>query len=273
MKRVVLYVIVLLLSVQCFAQSSSQQNNLIIADTLVDGAKFRKYSFEFESAEFSKKIYFLLPLVEDTTIRQMIWDSIIGWQYSSQMLELELQEEVSMYMERVADNPELVNAEKMDERYSDVEYYESSWYVTPTFVSDEYIALTNYFSEFNGGAIHHQWGEVAYVFSLSTGKQISQDDILDDIGSHRYLIANKLYELLQKNLESDPDELFVDNVMQMLNGNFYFTEKELIYMYVPYEVACYAAGEPTLSLPKKWLKPYLNIDGPLYKYWFGKKKK
>lgn len=272
MKRVVLFVMVLLLAVQCFAQSSSQQNNLIIADTVVDNTNFRKFSFEFESAEFSKKIYFLLPLVEDVAVRQMIWDSIIGWQYSSEMLELELQEEVSMYMERVADNPELIDAEKMDERYSDVEYYESSWYVTPTFVSDEYIALTNYFSEFNGGAIHHQWGEVVYVFNLSTGKQISEDDILDDIGSHRYLIANKLYELLQKNLGYDSDDLFVDNVMQMLNGNFYFTEKELIYMYEPYEVACYAAGEPTLSLPKKWLKPYLNVDGPLYKYWFGDKK-
>lgn len=273
MKRVVLFILVLLLAVQCFAQSSSQQKNLIIADTVVDNTNFRKFSFEFESAEFSKKIYFLLPLVEDTAIRQMIWDSIIGWQYSSQMLELELQEEISMYHDRVASNPELIDAEKMDERFSDIEYYESSWMVTPAFVSDEYIALTNYFSEFNGGAIHHQWGEVAYVFSLSTGKQISEDDILDDIGSHRYLIANKLYELLQKNLGYDSEELFVDNVMQMLNGNFYFTDKELIYMYEPYEVACYAAGEPTLLLPKKWLKPYLNVDGPLYQYWFGKKKK
>ncbi len=273
MKRVVLFILVLLLAVQCFAQSSSQQKNLIITDTLVDDAKFRLYSFEFESAEFSKKIYFLLPLVEDVAVRQMIWDTIIGWQYSSQMLELELQEEVSMYKERVADNPELIDADKMEERYSDVEYYESSWMVTPAFVSDEYIALTNYFSEFNGGAIHHQWGEVAFVFSLSTGKQISQDDILDDIGSHRYLVANKLYELLQKNLGYDPEDLFVGNVMEMLNGNFYFTEDELIYMYEPYEVACYAAGEPLVLLPKKWLKNYLNVDGPLYKYWFGKKKK
>ena len=271
MKRVVLYVMVLLLAVQCFAQSSSQQKNLIIADTLVDDAKFRLYSFEFESADFSKKIYFLLPLIEDVAVRQMIWDSIIGWQYSSEMLELELQEEVSMYKERVADNPELIDADKMEERYSDVEYYESSWMVTPTFVSDEYIALTNYFSEFNGGAIHHQWGEVAFVFSLSTGKQISQDEILDDIGEHRNMIARKLYSLLKKYLNEEDDGDQVD-VSMMLNDNFYFTDKELIYMYEPYEVAYYAAGEPKLSLSKKWLKPYLNVDGPLYKYWFGKKK-
>lgn len=271
MKRFVLYIIVLLLAVQCFAQNSPQQKNLIIADTVVNNAKFRIYSFEFESAEFSKKIYFLLPLIEDVAVRQMIWDSIIGWQYSSEMLELELQEEVSMYMDRVADNPELVNAEKMDERYSDIEYYESSWYVTPTFVSDEYIALTNYFSEYNGGAIHHQWGEVAYVFSLSTGKQISQDEILDDIGEHRNMIARKLYSLLKKYLNEEDDGDQVD-VSMMLNDNFYFTDKELIYMYEPYEVAYYAAGEPKLSLSKKWLKPYLNVDGPLYKYWFGKKK-
>ena len=273
MKRLFLYIIVLLLAVQCFAQSSSQQKNLIVSDTIVDDAKFRRYSFEFESAEFSKKINFLLPLVEDVAVRQLIWDNMIGWQYDSKMLELELQEEISMYMERVASNPELIDTEKMEERYSDIEYYESSWMVTPTFVSDEYIALTGYFSEYNGGAIHHQWGEVAYVFSLSTGKQISQDDVLDNIGAHRYLVASKLYELLKKNLGYDSDELFVGNVMQMLNDNFYFTDKELIYMYEPYEVACYAAGEPLLSLPKKWLKPYLDVDGPLYQYWFGKKKK
>ena len=111
------------------------------------------------------------------------------------------------------------------------------------------------------------------MFSVFRQESKFQDDILDDVGSHRYLIANELYELLKKNLGYDSEELFVDNVMQMLNGNFYFTEKELIYKYVPYEVACYAAGEPTLSLPKKWLKHYLNVDGPLYKYWFGKKKK
>ena len=272
MKRVVLFIMVLLLAVQCFAQISSQQKNLIVADTLVDDAKFRKFSFEFESAEFSKKVYFLLPLIEDDAVRQLIWDNMIGRQYDSKTLEQKLQEEINMYMDRVADNPELINAEKMDERYSDVEYYESSWYVTPKFVSKEYIALADYFSEFNGGAIHHQWGEVVYVFSLSTGKQISEDDVFDNIDAHRYLVASKLYELLQKNLGYDSDELFVDNVMQMLNGNFYFTEDELIYMYEPYEVACYAAGEPLVSLSKKWLKPYLNAEGPLYKYWFGDKK-
>ena len=58
----------------------------------------------------------------------------------------------------------------------------------------------------------------------------------------------------------------------MLNDNFYFTDKELIYAYTPYEVAAYLYGEPELSISKKWLKPYLKKDGPLYQYWFGKKK-
>ena len=271
MKRVVLYIIVLLLSVQCFAQGASQRKNLIVTDTVVDKAKFRLYSFEFESAEFSKKVYFLLPLIEDTAVRHIIWDNMIGSQYDSKTLEQDLQDEINMYMDRVASNPELIDAEKMDERYSDYEYYESSWRVTPLFVSDGYIALVEYISEYNGGAIHHQWGEVAYVFSLSTGKQISQEDILDDIGEHRDLVARKLYSLLKKylNEEDDGDQA---EVSMMLNDNFYFTDKELVYMYVPYEVAYYAAGEPKLSLPKKWLKPYLNVDGPLYKYWFGDKK-
>lgn len=271
MKRVVLYVIVLLLSVQCFAQNDVQSKNLVVADTVIDGLKFRKYSFEFESAEFSKEIFFLLPLLDDDAVRQTIWDNLLN-DYNSKTLEQDLRNEVNGYWESVADNPELVSAEKMEERYSDWEYYESSWSIIPLYVSDEYIAFNYYFSEYNGGAIHHQWGEVAYVFSLSTGKQISQDEILDDIGSHRYLVAYKLYSLLKQYLGEDNDAEEA-NVMMMLNDNFYFTDKELKYMYVPYEVAYYAAGEPVLSLPKKWLKPYLNVDGPLYKYWFGKKKK
>lgn len=270
MKRIVVYIIVLLLTVQCFAQESSQSKNLIVTDTVVFDAKCRLYSFEFESAEFSKKVYFLLPLIEDTVVRQIIWDKMIGSRYDSKMLELELLEEINMYMDRVASNPELIDAEKMDERYSDYEYYESSWRVTPLFISDEYIALVEYISEYNGGAIHHQWGEVAYVFSLSTGMQISQEDILDDNGEHRDMVARKLYSLLKKYLNEEDDSEQAD-VSMMLNDNFYFTDKELVYMYVPYEVAYYAAGEPKLSLPKKWLKPYLNVDGPLYKYWFGKK--
>ena len=270
MKRVALYIIVLLLSVQCFAQMESQSKKLTVADTVMDGANFRLFSFEFESAEFSKKVYLLLPLIEDDAVRQAIWDNMLRDNYDSKTLEQKMRDEINMYWDNVASNPELVNAEKMDGRYSDIEYYESSWSVTPIFVSDEYIALVDYFSEYSGGAIHHQWGEVAYVFSLSTGKQISQEDILDDIGAHRYLVACKLYSLLKKSLGEDNDSDDA-NVMGMLNDNFYFTDKELIYMYVPYEVAYYAAGEPTLSIPKKWIKPYLNVDGPLYKYWFGKK--
>ena len=276
MRRFVLFIIVLMVSLHCFAQNESQglsqSKKLTVADTVMEGAKFRLFSFEFESVEFSKKVYLLLPLLEDDAIRQTIWDNLLRDQYGSNTLEQKMSDEINMYLDNVATNPELVDAEKMDERYSDIEYYESSWSVTPIFVSDEYIALVDYFSEYSGGAIHHQWGEVAYVFSLSTGKQISQDDILDDIGAHRYLVARKLYSFLKKYLGEDNDSDDA-NVMGMLNDNFYFTDNELIYMYVPYEVACYAAGEPTLSLPKKWLKPYLNVDGPLYKYWFGKKGK
>lgn len=276
MRRIVLYIIVLLLSVQCFAQDETQNSVqskkvVTIPDTVISGIKFRRCNFEFESVEFSKEIFFTLPLTGDDTVLQAICNDLLGGEYDSKMLEDELLEEINMYMDRVASNPELIDAEKMDERYSETEYYESSWHITPIFVGGGYIAFVSYFSEYFGGAIHHMWGRVSNVYSLSTGKLITQNDILDDIGAHRYLVASKLFSLLNKYLGEDND-IEDANVMGMLNDNFYFTDKELIYMYVPYEVAYYAAGEPELALPKKWLKPYLNVDGPLYKYWFGKKK-
>ncbi|MBO7571345.1 MAG: DUF3298 domain-containing protein [Bacteroidales bacterium] len=276
MRRIVLYIIVLLLSAQCFAQDETQNSVqskkvVTIPDTVISGIKFRRYNFEFESVEFSKEIFFTLPLTGDDTVLQAICNDLLGGEYDSKMLEDELLEEINMYMDRVASNPELIDAEKMDERYSETEYYESSWHITPIFVGGGHIAFVSYFSEYFGGAIHHMWGRVSNVYSLSTGKLITQDDIFDDSGAHRYLVASKLFSLLNKYLGEDND-IEDANVMGMLNDNFYFTDKELIYMYVPYEVAYYAAGEPELALPKKWLKPYLNVDGPLYKYWFGKKK-
>ena len=83
-------------------------------------------------------------------------------------------------------------------------------------------------------------------------------------------MARKLYTLLKAYVEEEDDG--EQDVLYMLNNNFYFTDKELVYNYMPYEVAAYMYGELELSLPKKWLKPYLNPDGPLYQYWFGKKR-
>ena len=270
MNRIIIYVFLLIASVQCFAQNETKNqptSNSVVTfpDTIIEGIKFRRYNYEFNSSQFSKDIFFTLPLPEDDAVMRKIRDDLLAGGYDSETLEQRMEEEIAAYKENYAQTKQEPTAE--DEIYE--EYNEMSWHITPIFIDGGYIAFVSYFSEYMSGALHHMWGETAAVYSLSTGMRITQDDVLDDIGAHRYLVARKLYSLLQAYLKEEEDVENV-NVMGMLNDNFYFTKKELIYMYVPYEVAYYAAGEPTLSIPKKWLKPYLNVDGPLYKYWFGK---
>lgn len=255
MKNYVTFIIVLLLSAHCFSQSVTTSN------TEMSGIKFRKCSYEFSSNEFSKKIDFTLPLPSEKAVLQTITDALLMGEYDNSTLEQDLKDELSSY---ISDKKE--DAVKADD------YNETSWSIAPVFVGGGYIAFVSSFSQkfASEEAPAPMWGDKCAVFSLTTGKRISEDEIFDKVGEHNYIVARKLYSSLCKILKKADDGDNVD-VSFLFNDNFYFTAKELIYKYGSFEMY-HTSGVTELSLPKKWLKPYLNVDGPLYKYWFGEKK-
>lgn len=246
---------ILLISAHCFSQS------VAISNTEMSGIKFRKCSYEFSSNEFSKKIDFTLPLPSENAALQTICEALLMGEYDNNTLEQDLKNELASY-----------NADSDLDTTKAEDYNETSWSIAPVFVGGGYIAFVSSFLQkfASEEAPAPMWGDKCAVFSLTTGKRISEDEIFDKIAEHNYIVARKLYSSLCKILKKEDDGDNVD-VSFLFNDNFYFTAKELIYKYGSFEMY-HTSGVTELSLPKKWLKPYLNVDGPLYKYWFGEKK-
>ena len=119
--------------------------------------------------------------------------------------------------------------------------------------------------EYGGGA-HGGSGLSYLVFDMSTGKQISEKDITTNKSAITNLLrTTALREYKRNNPEFEVFE--VDNITA--NGNFFITPDSLIYQYGEYEIAAYCFGRPTFRLNKKEVKPYINPESAVYKYWFG----
>lgn len=117
-----------------------------------------------------------------------------------------------------------------------------------------------------GGGAHGGSGLSYLVFDMSTGKQISEKDITTNKSAITNLLrTTALREYKRNNPEFEVFE--VDNITA--NGNFFITPDSLVYQYGEYEIAAYCYGRPTFRLNKKDVKPYINPESTVYKYWFG----
>ena len=250
MRSLSLILTILLVSAHCFSQS------VTTSYTEMNGIKFRKCSYEFSSNEFSKKIDFTLPLPGENAVLQTISDALLMGEYDNITLEQDLKDELASFI-----------ADRKSDTTKAEDYNETYWSITPVFVNGGYIAFVSSFSQkFAGDIPAPMWGDVGSVYDLSTGKRITEEDVFGKNVEQNQAVAQKLYAELKKKASgenTDGAELF--------NGNFYFTNKELVFMYGSFEMY-HTSGVTKLSLPKKSMKPYLNVDGPLYKYWFGDKK-
>lgn len=273
MKTPLFTLVLFLLTISSFAQESSSEpprkNGVTVSDTLIKGIPFQCYQYHFESPDRDLNYSVVLPVPENAIAIEKIWRTLLGEDYTGNY-EQQLREEYAAdSVEATLKVPE--EGEEPKSPYENEDYVSVIFEIHPNLIATDLIGFTSYVSEYFGGASHPSWAIFYYVFNFSTGEQISQDDILDASDEKRQIVARKLYTLLKEYTEEADDG--EQDVLYMLNNNFYFTDKELVYAYTPYEVAAYMYGEPELSLPKKWLKPYLNPDGPLYQYWFGKKGK
>ena len=273
MKAPLFTLVLFLLTISSFAQESSSEpprkNGVTVSDTLIKGIPFQCYQYHFESPDRDLNYSVVLPVPEYDMAIAKIRRTLLGEDYNGNY-EQQLREEFAAdSVEAALKVPE--EGEDPKAPFENEDYVSVTFEVFPQMIAEDLIIFSSYISEYFGGASHPTWAIFYYAFNYSTGGQISQDDILDASDETRQIVARKLYTLLKAYVEEEDDD--EQDVLYMLNNNFYFTDKELVYAYTPYEVASYAFGEPELSLPKKWLKPYLNPDGPLYQYWFGKKGK
>ena len=265
MKKFLLILIVFFASAHCFSQNDEfiKDINVEGEPVVVNGVKFNRYWYETKDIKkktFSKTIDFTLPLLDDETIMYKIWDELLLGEYDSRELGQQMREE------QVAQTEEIVEALE-NGNLSDSNYYETVWKIVPVFVGGGYVAFVSSFSQkFASDIPAPMWGDVGSVYELSTGKRITEEDVFGKNVEQNKAVAKKLYAELKKKASAENTE-----DVDLFNGNFYFTNKELVFMYGSFAMY-HTSGVTKLSLPKKSVKPYLNVDGPLYKYWFGEKK-
>ena len=272
MKTPLFTLVLFLLTISSFAQESSSEpqrkNGVTISDTLIGGISFQCYQYNFVSPDRDLDYTLILPMPENDIVVSKIRRTLLGEDYTGNYEQQLRDEYAADSSEAALKVPE--EGEEPKAPFENEDYVSVIFGIHPDLIETDFITFSSFVDEYFGGASHSTWAIFFYVFNRSTGEQISQDDILDASAEKRQIVARKLYTLLKEHTEEEDDG--EQDVLYMLNNNFYFTDKELVYAYTPYEVAAYMYGEPELSLPKNWLKPYLNPDGPLYQYWFGKKR-
>lgn len=111
-------------------------------------------------------------------------------------------------------------------------------------------------SVYAGGA-HGSYGKVTFNFSAKTGELLSVDDITDDgnaLAEHIASYIQSAYSDTVKN--NEPDLSQVSKLIE--NGQWYFTNEGLIVFAQPYEIASFAAGMPTFTVPYDELESFVH---------------
>lgn len=133
--------------------------------------------------------------------------------------------------------------------------------------TDKYVTLTNTTYSFMGGA-HGSETVVGKTFRKSDGRRFGHE-MLRNTGDEKfnklmiqgvksYFVENGVY------IASDDDLLMNLQIGESLDylplpqSEPYLTEKGVTFVYQQYEIAAYAVGRPTFTIPYDKMKPYLT---------------
>ena len=117
----------------------------------------------------------------------------------------------------------------------------------------------------NGGFGGVSWAsKQGFNFNSQTGDILSLSDITKDNASKEYIL-NKVYNYLDKEASNENNCLFDDykeKAKEEINkeGNWYFTEYDLVIVLQKYSVACGAAGVKEINIPKDEINNYLKEE-------------
>lgn len=129
--------------------------------------------------------------------------------------------------------------------------------LNPTFIS---LTMENY--QYTGGA-HGFSNKTPYNFDLTTGKEMSLQDLFKKNSNYKEVINKEI----QKQIKEEPDKFFPDEVEVFSGINnkqpFYIEDGKLVIYFGLYEIAPYTAGIVEFQIPSSTLK---NIaSSPLIK--------
>lgn len=141
--------------------------------------------------------------------------------------------------------------------------YEYNAKIDKTFASDSVVTLTSTIYMYNGGA-HGATLANGATFRTSDGMRLGYD--IFEPNSLREL-TTMVKEAVSRQYFETGDDFKMEDALIIDSQEFplpavapYFTEKGLTFIYQQYEIACYAAGMPTCTLPYSAVEPLLTPE-------------
>lgn len=134
--------------------------------------------------------------------------------------------------------------------------------VSPSRVDSKVISLFEYYYYFAGGA-HPSYECGASNIDVATGKELSLEDVIKDMdGFESYALAKAKADA-QEYADSD-DIVYFDDietaVADILSQKWYFDASGIEFCYNPGEIAPYACGILTFTMPYDELLSYMNNE-------------
>ena len=152
-----------------------------------------------------------------------------------------------------------------DRDIEDERIYTDELTIQKTYETEHIVTFEIQTYVFTGGA--HGYGVCCGVtFRKSDGQQINMNVLPNNIAwneNWKKLMKEGLKEYFRVKTDRELEECIkVDiNDLPLPETEAYFNEKGLVMIYQSYEIACYAAGQPSLVIPYSKLEPYMNTTG------------
>lgn len=143
--------------------------------------------------------------------------------------------------------------------------YTNDMTIQKTYETDRIVTFEIQTYEFTGGA-HGLGMTYGVTFRKSDGQQVNMNVLPNNIVENekwKKLMKEGLKEYFEVKTDQELEECIdVDvNDLPLPETEVHFNEKGLVMTYQSYEIACYAAGQPSLVIPYSKLEPYMNTTG------------
>ena len=169
-----------------------------------------------------------------------------------------------------------INMEEMAEMHSededtwseDMEFmmrYERELNITKIYETELLVTLNIQIYIYSGGA-HGSTIDYGMTFRKSDGRLMGKNmfNTLEGDEGWRDMMYHGLMEYFEVKTEEELSECLFEPELYKLNlpeAEPYFTEEGLSFIYQQYEIAAYAYGMPSFTIPYDKVKKYLNVTG------------
>lgn len=160
-----------------------------------------------------------------------------------------------------------MTSEEMQQAMSDVPRWEYDTKITKDTITPKYVAFSHISYQYLGGAHGGVGGRGTMTFDATTGKRIEHFFIKGAEKQMQKLLVAGLIEYFSDNADKNISKAELMDYLQVENGYIplpvqapSLSKDGLVLTYQQYEIAAYAAGMPSFTVPYKDVMPYLTDE-------------